>query len=216
MSHFVTTVLIPQSTPPDAVESAVAALLEPFDENTEVDTYPTGCYCLGNLAHRAGIAVAEREIGAFDRLRGQYWALPETERPEWSAYVAPYKAVVDRIEQAHPLYQKPDLDCEDCHGTGIRLTTYNPDSQWDWWEIGGRWEGWLGETNSMPVTDLLQDEEKIPFAMVTPDGQWHQRGEMGWFGTAYDEKADAVWKEEVRELLQPYPDALAVACDLHI
>jgi hypothetical protein len=117
MSHFVTTVLIPQSTPADAVESTVAALLEPFDENTEVDAYPTDCYCLGNLAHRAGVASAEQDVGAFDRLRDQYWALPATERSEWSAYMAPYQAIVDRVEHAHPLYEKPDPDCEDCQGT---------------------------------------------------------------------------------------------------
>jgi hypothetical protein len=96
------------------------------------------------------------------------------------------------------------------------MTTYNLDSQWDWWEIGGRWDGWLDQTDCVPVTELLQDDDKIPFAMITPDGQWHQRGRMGWWGMASDEKADDAWAQEVRQLLQTYPDALAVTCDLHI
>lgn len=216
MSHFVTTVLIPLSTPSEFVESAVAALLAPFDENIEVEEYPTDCYCLDNIARRAGMAAADKEIGIFSELRERYWALPETERPEWTAYIAPYEAAAARVEQSHPLYQKPDPDCEDCQGTGTRLTTYNPDSQWDWWVIGGRWEGWMSQTNSAPVTALLQGEEKIFFALVTPDGQWHGRGEMGWFGMTANEKADDAWAKEVHELLQDYPDSLAVACDLHI
>lgn len=30
-------------------------------------------------------------------------------------------------------------DGSGCGGTGIDRTTYNPDSKWDWWTIGGRW-----------------------------------------------------------------------------
>ncbi len=216
MSHFVTTVLIPTSTPSEFVESTVASLLEPYDENIEVEEYPTDCFCIGNLAQRAGRVAADKEIGVFSELRERYWALPETARPEWTAYIAPYEAAAARVEHTHPLYQKADPDCEDCQGTGTRMTTSNPDSQWDWWTIGGRWEGWLSQTNSAPVTELLQDDDKIPFALVTPDGQWHQRGEMGWFGMAFDEKADDAWAQEVHQLLQTYPDSLAVACDLHI
>ncbi len=216
MSHFVTFVLIPATTPSDAYQATVAKLLAPFDESIEVNAYPTDCYCVGSLAQHAGFLAAEKEIGIFQELREQYWALPETERPEWSAYTAPFEAVANRVEQAHPLYQKPNSACEECKGTGIRQTTYNPNSQWDWWSIGGRWNEWMSPTNSVPATALLQDDNKIPFAMVTPDGQWHQRGHMGWWCMVSDKKADDMWAQEVRQLLQTYPDTIAVACDLHI
>ncbi len=40
---------------------------------------------------------------------------------------------------------EPASDCEDCEGSGTRVTTYNPASKWDWYVIGGRWEGELVE-----------------------------------------------------------------------
>ncbi len=216
MSHFVTTVLIPASTLSEFVESAVASLLEPYNENIEVEEYDTDCSCLNSIARRAGMDAADQEIGTLNELREQYWALPEAERPDQSEFFAAYEATAARIEQSHPLYQKPDPDCKYCQGTGTCLTTYNPDSQWDWWVIGGRWDGWLNSKNIAPATTLLENTDKIPFAVVTPDGQWHQKGEMGWFGIANDEKADKTWAKEVHSLLQTHSDFLAVTCDLHI
>ncbi len=57
-------------------------------------------------------------------------------------------------------------------------------------------------------------DDVIPFAIVTPDGQWNQKGDMGWFGMASNEKDD--WKDEARGILAAHPTALAVAVDLHI
>jgi hypothetical protein len=33
------------------------------------------------------------------------------------------------------------MDHEYCYGTGTVKSTYNPDSKWDWWTLGGRWTG---------------------------------------------------------------------------
>ncbi len=33
--------------------------------------------------------------------------------------------------------------CPSCHGKGTYPSTYNPDSKWDWWVVGGRWNGQL-------------------------------------------------------------------------
>ena len=198
------------------MDSAVAALLEPFDENTAVPAYATDCYCKGHLAQQAGRVAADQEIGPLHELNERYWALPEADRPEWEDYIAPYQTVADRVEQAHPLYHQPDPACDACHGTGNRLTTYNPDSQWDWWVIGGRWDGWLHPSNVVPVSDLLSVLENTPFALVTPDGAWHQRGRMGLWGMASDEAPEDEWAATVQTLLHAHPEALAVTCDLHI
>ena len=32
---------------------------------------------------------------------------------------------------------------QDENGDLIRYSTYNPDSKWDWWEVGGRWSGYF-------------------------------------------------------------------------
>lgn len=44
-----------------------------------------------------------------------------------------------------------DKECESCKGTGVYKTTYNPDSRWDWYSVGGRWSGALSDYD--PATD---------------------------------------------------------------
>lgn len=62
---------------------------------------------------------------------------------------------------------------------------------------------------SSPIPD-----DMIPFAIVTPDGEWHEKGSMGWWGCVSDAKSD--WKDGARSILAQHPTALAVAVDLHI
>ena len=55
----------------------------------------------------------------------------------------------------------------DWHGTkldknGNSLTTYNPDSKWDWYQIGGRWCGCI-PNDACPVRDLPDDIDDIVF-----------------------------------------------------
>ena len=221
MSHFLTLVLVPAETPREGIKDAVAQLLAPFDENIDVDAYPVDCACRNGIAEWAGRVAADREVGSLATLRDRYLAVPFADRPNWTTFMAPYQAVVERVAHAHPLYQQPDPQCDDCQGTGTRLSTYNPDSQWDWWAIGGGWDGSWHPDNVLPVRDLLAAwgqhvHPTIPFAVVTPDGEWHQHGQMGWFGMASNTISADDWGQTVRTLLQANPDALAVACDLHI
>lgn len=71
--------------------------------------------------------------------------------------------------------------------------------------------------NSLPVSEMATpiDEDKIPFAILTPDGEWHERGRMGWFGMVSGDKEDN-WTEEAREILSKHKACLAVAVDVHI
>jgi hypothetical protein len=111
-------------------------------------------------------------------------------------------------------------------------TTYNPDSKWDWYEIGGRWWGLFGGQNSCTVEEFLQhlDEWKT-WALVLPTGTWYEKGEMGWFGLwnyrdapkpeefigednlrdanawrkawdTFEEERDIAWHKEIVELLK--------------
>jgi hypothetical protein len=123
-----------------------------------------------------------------------------------------------------------DPKCYDCKGTGTSFSTYNPDSKWDWWKIGGRWDGWPNEDtrskdwpaprynehdNVHRIEDLLNmDLPYVPFAIVTPDGAWHEKGKMGWFGMVSDEKD--TWTEECMNILRKYADHLIVIVDCHI
>ena len=45
------------------------------------------------------------------------------------------------------------VDGSGCAGTGIIRVTYNPEAKWDYWVIGGRWNGWLAPPEAQPEKD---------------------------------------------------------------
>lgn len=56
------------------------------------------------------------------------------------------------------------------------------------------------------------------FAILTPDGEWLERGEMGWFGVVHDEKNQEEWTRIWRETVEKYctPDTVVSVVDIHI
>lgn len=56
----------------------------------------------------------------------------------------------------------------------------------------------------------------VPFA-VLKDGEWYQRGDMGWWGMVSDEKDPDEWAKQVSTLLDSLdPDTLVTIVDCHI
>jgi len=114
--------------------------------------------------------------------------------------------------------------------------TYNPDSKWDWYRIGGRWDGVVSKSgkeqpsedggfNFADVHELIDNNsclvrelpaKSVPFAIVTPDGTWHEKGEMGWWGMTKNEKEEQKWEAEVAGILTDHKDDLIVGVDCHI
>jgi len=148
--------------------------------------------------------------------------------------IEPYDEPCDECE-----YTKDGEVCKECQGTGIAKSTYNPNSKWDWWVIGGRWDGVMcaldriddkgggfnfgdkfhtEERNVCSIEDFKKDREnRIGFALVTPDGQWHEKGTMGWFGISHDDMAIQDWDNYVKKLLASMPlDYKVVGVDAHI
>jgi hypothetical protein len=60
----------------------------------------------------------------------------------------------------------------------------------------------------------FDDYNHMPFAIITPDGEWHEKGNMGWFGMEHNEKED--WQAIARQILGEHMDCIAVAIDCHI
>jgi hypothetical protein len=55
-----------------------------------------------------------------------------------------------------------------------------------------------------------------PFAILK-DGQWHERGEMGWWGIVTGEKDPLIWRNQVNELIAGLnPDHWVAIVDCHI
>lgn len=109
---------------------------------------------------------------------------------------------------------------------GNQWSTYNPNSKWDWWTIGGRWAGLLNNTagrkaekyNGKDILrrrDLRQPEST--FAYLTKDGEWVEKGQMGWFGMASNEQDQELWDKAMAEYLLTVPgEDWLVLVDCHI
>lgn len=56
----------------------------------------------------------------------------------------------------------------------------------------------------------------IPYAVITPDGEWHQHVETDWFGVPNDEPDLDEWTRTVTGILAQHADCFAVVVDCHI
>ena len=262
MSHFLIYVLVPGDTQPKDVESKVEELLAPYSESIQVEEYDRRCYCIGQEARNAGRAAAE-SFKPFSTLRqefhdqhqtlmerlnalewkgvaeaepGEHKRLSKEQDQLWKAHTADYNRIEKETAEAHPMFTEPSSGCSSCNGTGTYKSNYNPKSKWDYYRIGGRWDGVIKslkresqdngfnfssehellQYNVVSVADFPQPipDEAIPFALLTPDGKWYERGKMGWFGAVSNENES--WKNQARKLLSKHSSCLAVGCDLHI
>jgi hypothetical protein len=216
MSHYVAVVILPKGTVD--IEGEVDRLLAPFDEGLKVAPYEETCYCKGTEAEHDARVLVETETPFGPTYREPYNAVPVNARSDWEDFIRPYNDRVDELTKAHPRYDLPDSECEDCKGTGIATSTYNPMSKWDWYQIGGRWTGWIDGHNWVEVDPkaIAYLKKHAPYALVTPDGVWHSRGRMGWWGMSTGDETEEVWGAEFEEALAANLGHKAVAVDLHI
>lgn len=242
MSHFVTLVIIPGNTPEEDIGYTVERMLEPYSEHLSVTEYETDCFCIGVLAH-AEVEAKVNEKYDLEQLREQFHSLPKNKRTDkkWDELIAPRMELRKQLLDAHPMKGKPNPNCESCRGTGTRISQYNPDSKWDWWVIGGRWDGWIHgperekvcrdkeggfnfgdehhqvKNNCRRVSEIpIDDPHYIPFSILTPENAWVASGDMGWWAIVSNEMPGEQWHQSVKAILAKYPEHLAVAVDCHI
>jgi len=92
----------------------------------------------------------------------------------WNEFTKDINEAEEEFFNNHPDKDKPDPTCgfysgerrdwwpedakegdryeddDGCAGTGIVESTSNPNGHWDWWVIGGRWNGWLAPEDQKP------------------------------------------------------------------
>lgn len=86
----------------------------------------------------------------------------------------------------------------------------NPNAKYDWYSEGGRWSGYIynkegNTTNEELLTEVDWDKmfaENIPFCFVNAEGEWCEKGEMGWWAMVSNEKPQAQWDEEFKEYVR--------------
>lgn len=144
-----------------------------------------------------------------------------------------YQDVVDRgifisYEDAWEVAKDWGYDIDEAENL---VTTYNPNSKWDWYSMGGRWDNYIylkekdDAGNAIQVNQAYFDEidweymieHKTPFCFVDLDGEWNERGEMGWWACVNNEKPESDWNQMFREYIQSIDEnCLVTAVDFHI
>lgn len=226
MSHFCVYVF--------SKDTDVESLLAPYDENIEVAPYV-------KYTREQAIAEVRKEIEDYkNSLYAEFLADPEAykEKAKKTAFNEErYKSHINYLENEFPKMLKwtdekcykykakwyKDNDMIDDNGN--LLSTYNPKSKWDWYSQGGRWGNGLilknGEsTDEDYISEIDWEKSGRPFAFITPDGEWHERGKMGWWACVSNEKDIDSWKKEYKstidKMLKENEDVVVTLIDCHI
>ena len=199
-------------------------LLAPYDENIECAPYV-------KYTKAQAIAHVRKDIEDYKHsvYYTEYMADPEkykekhSDNPRHIDYlenVFPKKlnwTDEECYEDIKQFYTEDEIDEE-----GNLYSTYNPKSKWDWYSIGGRWNGSLitndgKETNEDYANQIDWYKTCMPFAFITPDGEWHEKGEMGWWAIVDNEKEAGAWEKEFRDFVSTIGDDIVVTLvDCHI
>ena len=104
---------------------------------------------------------------------------------------------------------------------GNLLSTYNPNSKWDYYSIGGGWNNCIKTLNGEQVNEAYVNEvdwkESTPFAFISPTGEWHEKGQMGWWAMVSNEKKKKDWEAEFKEFIDGLDkNTMVTAVDCHI
>lgn len=126
------------------------------------------------------------------------------------------------------------------HWHGIENPKYqgywtNPNAKWDWYLLGGRWSGLIklrpGARGKVGTAGVFENETGIDQAKkkdianlaeirtfaIVKDGQWYERGSMGWWGCVSKEKPEDQWESEFKTLVDSLPDETLISIfDCHI
>jgi hypothetical protein len=135
MSHFTLIVELPAGTPPAEYEDKVAELMAPYDEDREVPEYRS-YWDRGT----------PQEHWSFEYVLESSERLSAVDTVTWSDFVDAYNLHYKGDGGRAVLYDA-ERDCP------YEMTTYNPDSKWDWWCVGGRWRGYFTMMTKMSSDD---------------------------------------------------------------
>lgn len=246
MTHFIAAVLVPAGVPTTVTEQTVkrpyggsykehkanhvlevtlAAVLERFNENREVDEYEETDY---NAAQE------------LTKAQGWYKDHPED---------MPSGGFANDLEVLNAYHGGGWKKIGTKSGFRYaKFTTYNPESKWDWYVPVGRWsdifpldghtvfefrELVAAEREKLraiaptPSTDVAVVEEEatpdwlLPNVLVVPGitggVAWLEAGSHGWFGSLDRKDTEIEWAEKVHKATETFSDnSRIVYVDFHI
>lgn len=205
--HFAVAVIIPPQELSDPTRF-VCQQMERYDSHLEVEPYV--CYSRERAAddlprHRESIRQVIEQAGPHTDVDELRVRLTQLERMTGEDYYAGF------IARWHSFNEQ-----------GEPISTFNPDAIWDWYVIGGRWNGWINglvldgdaftdklANNTAPIEQVIASR-RIPFVIVTPDGEWHEQ-----VVTDDSSQADAAWTEQALAIFARYLGHHIVLVDVH-
>jgi hypothetical protein len=134
------------------------------------------------------------------------------------------KKITELLEDPEKCYDKYFGDSTK-NDNGDIMSTYNPDSKWDWYSIGGRFDGELqlknGDVaNEATVKEVDWSKTYSPFCFVSEDGEWHACADIGMFAITSNDKPEEVWEKEfadyIKYISKEGPDVNVTVIDFHI
>lgn len=170
----------------------------------------------------------EEQLAPYDeQLETPEYLKGEVSKEDINDFVVYYtKSNPENIDlSVEELYQKFGKDWNDGawrfeNGKINEYSDYNPNSKWDWYKEGGRWDGYLELIDGASANCATMGEVKKPikptFAVVK-NGEWYEKGDMGWWGIVKDEKEQGDWNKEFEKLLEDVSDDTELTIvDCHI
>lgn len=133
MSHFTVLVCLPKETDPAKLDDALAKVMAPFDEGLDVTPYRSyeegsaDAFWLTSQLREKGLLPAEGDVT---------WAQVAGAHNEHYGYGKEVALVGDGTQ---PELDTSTLFVDEENGRAYTWSTYNPDSKWDYWRVGGRW-----------------------------------------------------------------------------
>lgn len=132
-------------------------IMDPFYEGNRVEPHI-------DMTKSELIEEARRQMQSIFETRYAEWKANPSEyekgtNPSHIEYLKKLPELMKRSDEE--LYQEAIEGCgeDDIDEDGNLLSTYNPDSKWDWYEVGGRWHGMLllkpGKTGRRGSPDLM-------------------------------------------------------------
>ena len=214
MTHFTCLVIVPECER-DCYRGYVDSALEPYSEYVEVEPY---------------IDINK------DDLKKEYIRYIKKKKKKKEPLEYWEKTLNSWVKKWYP---EQELD-----GEGNLLSTFNKGSFYDWYEIGGRWDGYLtGKKggNIVKVNELIkkfkqeekhlnnpvariikkidgQDEEENKYLIkqLIADDEHYSCEMVGWFGFSEDVGDLEEYKKDYLEILENHKEDYAVLCDCHI
>lgn len=197
--------------------------LDYYDENLEVDRY---------VEYTKDEAI---DAAKQDHAKMYEYALNKLSESNLSSEnLIYYQNIIDKglflsYEDAWEVVKKWGYKIDDDENL---TSTYNPNSKWDWYCIGGRWDGFLQlkekdeNGNSIKSNqacykeidwDYMFEKDIIPFCFIDHDGEWYEKGSMGWWGFVSDEKDNDEWINKFKNYISELDeDCLVTVVDFHI